>query len=235
MVRAVDRLYRALYRGVLAPLPERTAVALGQWGLRALPLHRLPIWRTRDPRLAIDPRRRAAANPLILSSMYYDTRILRARHVARIRRRHREEHHARAAARPSAPESRPDRDARRPGLVNCNGFNNPGLDAYRRALSRSSASRDASSSPRRASRSRSTSRWSAGLEAFGDLVELNISSPNTQARLRVVDATGRGRAALPGGETGDPEAPHRQGVAGLPPDERGDLSSRPRSTPGSAS
>ena len=46
MVRAADRRYRALYRGVLARLPERAAIALGQWALRALPLDRLPIWST---------------------------------------------------------------------------------------------------------------------------------------------------------------------------------------------
>jgi hypothetical protein len=53
MVRVADRLYRALYRGVLARLPEHIAVALGQWGLRALPLDWIPIFRNLDPRLRV--------------------------------------------------------------------------------------------------------------------------------------------------------------------------------------
>ena len=77
MVGALDLLYRAFYRGVLARLPERTAVAMGQWGLRHLPLDHLTIFRNPDPRLAITLGGVRLANPLILSSMYYDTAILR--------------------------------------------------------------------------------------------------------------------------------------------------------------
>src|SRR5215510_10734511 len=77
MVRAADRLYRFLYRGLLSRLPERTAVALGQWALCALPFDRLSIFRNTDPRLAVTLGGVTLANPLILSSMYYDTRILR--------------------------------------------------------------------------------------------------------------------------------------------------------------
>src|SRR5439155_1125026 len=38
MVRAVDLSYRFLFRAILSRLPERSAVALGQWGLRTRPL-----------------------------------------------------------------------------------------------------------------------------------------------------------------------------------------------------
>src|SRR5258706_381228 len=68
MVGALDLLYRAFYRAVLARLPERGAVAMGQWGLRHLPLDRLGMFRNLDPRLATTLGGVRLANPLILSS-----------------------------------------------------------------------------------------------------------------------------------------------------------------------
>jgi dihydroorotate dehydrogenase len=66
-----------------------------------------------------------------------------------------------------------------PGLVNCNGFQNPGLEAYRRGIARlahrvplivSAAGESADEYV----------RVVGGLAPFGDLVEINISSPNTR-------------------------------------------------------
>jgi dihydroorotate dehydrogenase len=179
MVRALDLLYRAFYRGVLARLPERSAVAIGQWGLRHLPLDRLGMFRNPDPRLATTLGGVRLANPLILSSMYYDTAILRramglgwgavtAKSIT-------------PGPRPGHPEPNLVRiqTAEGPGLVNCNGFKNPGLDAYRSALA---------ALPHRvplivAAAGESAEdyvRVVAGLQEFGELVELNISSPNTK-------------------------------------------------------
>jgi dihydroorotate dehydrogenase len=179
MVGAVDLLYRALYRGVLARLPERVAIAIGQWGLRRLPLDRLAIFRNPDPRLAVTLGGVRLANPLILSSMYYDTAILRramglgwgavtAKSIT-------------PGPRPGHPEPNLVRieTTEGPGLVNCNGFKNPGLEAYRVALSRL---------PHRVPLIVAAAGESAedyvrvveGLQEFGDLVELNISSPNTK-------------------------------------------------------
>src|SRR5712691_36858 len=134
MVRATDLLYRALYHGLLSRLPERAAVPLGQWGLRLLPLDRLPIFRNHDPRLATTLGGVRLPNPLILSSMYYDTTILRramglgfgAVTTKSIT----------PAPRPGQPPPNLVRIMTKegPGLVNCNGFHNPGLEAYRRAL-----------------------------------------------------------------------------------------------------
>ena len=178
MVRAVDLLYRALYRGLLCRLPERAAIALGQWGLRALPLDRLPIWRLPDPRLRTTLGGVSLPNPLILSSMYYDTRILRramglgfgAVTAKSITSRPRPGHPHPNLVRIETGEG--------PGLVNCNGFRNPGLARYRAALS---------GLPHRvplivAAAGESVEEYAevvGGLEALGDLVEINISSPNT--------------------------------------------------------
>lgn len=179
MVRAADRLYRALYRGVLSRLPEPRAVGLGQWSLRVLPLDRLSTFRNTDPRLAVTLGGVALPNPLILSSMYYDTRVLRramglgfgAVTTKSITR----------GPRPGHPQPNLVRveTADGPGLVNCNGFKNPGLEAYRRALA---------GLPHRAplivaAAGESVEEYVevvAGLEEFGDLVEINISSPNTR-------------------------------------------------------
>ena len=179
MVGAVDLVYRAVYRGVLARLPERVAIAIGQWGLRHLPLDRLAIFRNPDPRLAVTLGGVRLANPLILSSMYYDTAILRramglgwgavtAKSIT-------------PGPRPGHPEPNLVRieTAEGPGLVNCNGFKNPGLEAYRVALTRL---------PHRIPLIVAAAGESAedyvrvveGLQEFGDLVELNISSPNTK-------------------------------------------------------
>ena len=179
MVGAVDHLYRALYRGVLARMPERAAIALGQWGLRHVPLDRLALFRNEDPRLAITLGGVRLPNPLILSSMYYDTAILRramglgwgavtAKSIT-------------PGPRPGHPEPNLVRieTAEGPGLVNCNGFKNPGLETYRAALA---------ALPHRVPLIVAAAGESAedyvrvveGLQEFGDLVEINISSPNTK-------------------------------------------------------
>jgi dihydroorotate dehydrogenase len=179
MERAADLLYRLLYGGVLSRLPERIAVPLGQWALRLVPLDRLPIFRNDDPRLAITLGGVRLPNPLILSSMYYDTTILRramglgfgAVTAKSITRKPRPGHPHPNLVRVTTPEG--------PGLVNCNGFHNPGLEAYRRALA---------SLPHRvplivAAAGESAEDYVAvveGLAPFGDLVEINISSPNTK-------------------------------------------------------
>jgi len=168
MVGALDLLYRAFYRGVLARLPERTAVAMGQWGLRHLPLDRLAIFRNPDPRVAITLGGVRLANPLILSSMYYDTAILRRAMGLGW---------GAVTAKSITPGPRPGHPE--PNLVRIQTAEGPGLDAYRSALA---------ALPHRvplivAAAGESAEdyvRVVAGLQEFGELVELNISSPNTK-------------------------------------------------------
>ena len=69
-------LYRALYDGVLSRLPEPTAVLLGQSGLRLLPWDRLPLFRSTDARLAVTLGGVRLPNPLILSSMGTEVRVI---------------------------------------------------------------------------------------------------------------------------------------------------------------
>jgi dihydroorotate dehydrogenase (NAD+) catalytic subunit len=178
-IAALDRAYAAFDRYLLARLPERLAIPLGQWGLRLLPLDRLPVFRRADPRLGIALGGVPLPNPLILSSMYYDTTILRramglgfgAVTAKSITRDPRPGHPPPNVVRAVSPAG--------PGLVNCNGFHNPGLAAYRRALA---------GLPHRVplivgAAGESVEEYAevvAGLAPFGDLVELNISSPNTR-------------------------------------------------------
>ncbi len=179
MTQALATLYRLVYEGLLSRLPEPRAVALGQTALRLLPLDRLPAFHLDDPRLAVTLGGIRLPNPVILAAMYYDTRILAramglgfgavtAKSITR-------------EPRPGHPE--PNlvrvRTAAGPGLVNCNGFANPGLEAFRAAVS--------------ALRHRVLLIVSVAGESvddyvaltrelgpFGDLVEFNISSPNTK-------------------------------------------------------
>ena len=179
MTHALATLYRAVYEGLLSRLPEPTAVALGQTALRLLPLDRLPVFHVRDPRLAVSLGGVRLPNPIILAAMYYDTRILAramglgfgavtAKSIT-------------LSPRPGHPQ--PNlvrvRTPAGPGLVNCNGFANPGLEAFRAAIAHL---------PHRVPLIVSVAGESVAdyvmltreLGAFGDLVEVNISSPNTK-------------------------------------------------------
>jgi dihydroorotate dehydrogenase len=178
MTGTLAALYRVFYESLLSRLPETRAVALGQAALRALPLDRLGMFRLEDPRLATSLGGVRLPNPLILAAQYYDPTILRramglgfgavtAKTITR-------------APRPGHPE--PNlvrvRTAAGPGLVNCNGFKNPGADAFARAIQ---------SVPHRVPLIVSVGGETAddylelvrALGPYGDLVEFNISSPNT--------------------------------------------------------
>ncbi len=175
----MNALYRLVYDGLLSRLPEARAMAIGQAVLRAVPIDRLPIFRVDDPRLAITLGGVRLANPLILAAQYYDTAILRRAMglgfgavTAKSITRH---------PRPGHPEPNLARvrTAAGPGLVNCNGFKNPGLDAF---------AADVARVPHRVPLIVSIAGESPDdcvelartLGPHGDLVEFNISSPNTK-------------------------------------------------------
>jgi len=134
MTDAITPLYRVLYEGVLSRLPEARALALGQALIRALPIDRLPIFRLDDPRLATSLGGVRLPNPLVFASMYYDVGILRrlmglgfgAVTTKTITREPRPGH--------PQPNLARVRTAAGPGLVNCNGFQNPGLERFRRDI-----------------------------------------------------------------------------------------------------
>lgn len=179
MTNAIAVLYRAFYDGVLSRLPEPAAIALGQAALRRLPLDRLPIFQLADPRLRTTLGGVPLANPLILAAQYYDPRILRramglgfgavtAKTIT-------------VNPRPGHPQPNlvRRRSAAGPGLVNCNGFQNPGLEAFAASIAEL---------PHRVPLIVSVAgesvadyvRLVRSLAPLGDLVEINVSSPNTR-------------------------------------------------------
>ena len=179
MTSAIAALYRAFYDGVLSRLPEPAAIALGQAALRRMPLDRLSVFRLEDPRLRTSLGGVPLANPLILAAQYYDPRILRramglgfgavtAKTIT-------------VNPRPGHPQPNlvRRRTAAGPGLVNCNGFQNPGLDAFAASIT---------GLPHRVPLIVSVAgesvddyvRLVRALAPLGDLVEINISSPNTK-------------------------------------------------------
>jgi dihydroorotate dehydrogenase len=178
MTRAIARFYQSFYDHVLSRLPEPAAVSLGQRVLRAVPFDRLGVFHLEDPRLAISLGGIRLANPLILAAMYYDAGLLRramglgfgAVTAKSITVRPRPGH--------PLPNLVRVRSAAGPGLVNCNGFQNPGLPVFRRAISGL-----AHRVPLIASvAGESVDDYLAlveGLAPCADLVEVNISSPNT--------------------------------------------------------
>jgi dihydroorotate dehydrogenase (NAD+) catalytic subunit len=179
MTRVIAALYRALYEGLLCRLPERTAIALGQTALRRLPLDRLSVFQLVDRRLRTTLGGVALPNPLILAAQYYDPIILRramglgfgavtAKTIT-------------VTPRPGHPPPNlvRRRSAAGPGLVNCNGFQNPGRDAFAASIA---------ALPHRVPLIVSVAGETVedyvelvrSLAPLGDLVEINISSPNTR-------------------------------------------------------
>lgn len=179
LLPVAEGLYRLLYHGLLSRLSEGRAVRLGQTLLRALPLEALPGFALNDPRLAVELAGVRLPNPVILSSMYDDLTILRkamALGFGAVTTKS-----ITLAPRPGHPEPNLVRIAtpEGPGLVNCNGFKNPGLEAFRAALPRLPRRRPvivsvAGESPEE------YRQLVEALEPFADLVEVNISSPNTR-------------------------------------------------------
>jgi dihydroorotate dehydrogenase len=190
-----DRLYRVVYGGLLSRIPEATAVRVGQALFRALPLAPLRTLTVSDPRLAVDLSGIRLPGPLILSSMYYDVRILRramALGFGAVTTKS-----ITVGPRPGHPEPNLVRVTTHAGhgLVNCNGFQNPGLDAFRAALSRLHHERPvivsvAGESPEE------YRRLVAALELQADLVEVNISSPNTRLVYELSGSPARVRGLL---------------------------------------
>ena len=179
MADAITSAYRLFYDQVLSRLPEARAIALGQTLLRALPLDRLAAFRVEDERLATSLGGVPLGNPLVFAAQYYDVGILSrlmglgfgavtAKTITR-------------DPRPGHPQ--PNlvrvRTAAGPGLVNCNGFQNPGVERFRREIA---------ALPHRVPLIVSVAGESAedylaltqALAPLGDLVEFNISSPNTK-------------------------------------------------------
>jgi len=190
-----ERLYRVVYGGLLSRLPEATAVRVGQALFRALPLAPLRALAVDDPRLAVNLAGVRLPGPVILSSMYYDVRILRramALGFGAVTTKS-----ITVAPRPGHPEPNLVRVTTPvgPGLVNCNGFQNPGLDAFRAALPQLRHERPvivsvAGESPEE------YRRLVAALEPHSDLVEVNISSPNTRLVYELSGSPARVRALL---------------------------------------
>src|SRR5215510_26587 len=179
MVSSRGVLYRILYDAVLSRLPEPAAIALGQTALRLLPFDRLPGFRLEDPRLAVTLGGARLSNPVILAAMYYDRRILEramglgfgAVTTKTITRDARPGH--------PLPNLVRVRTAAGPGLVNCNGFQNPGLAAFTPILRGLSHRVPVIASVAGESEDDYVDLARA-LGPLADLIELNISSPNTR-------------------------------------------------------
>ena len=178
MTRALATLYRVFYDGVLSRLPEPVAISLGQTALRLLPLDRLPLFRLEDHRLAVTLGGVRLPNPLVLAAQYYDGTILRRAMGLGF---------GAVTAKSITPDARPGhpqpnlvryRSAAGPGLVNCNGFQNPGLATFRATLERLRRRVPLIVSVAGESAEDNVALAQA-LGPFGDLVEFNISSPNT--------------------------------------------------------
>jgi dihydroorotate dehydrogenase len=179
MIVPVAALYRAFYDGFLARLPEPTAVRLGQALLRIAPLDHLPVFRRHHPALETRLGGVRLPNPLILASMYYDRRILTramglgfgAVTTKSITRQARPGHPLPNLVRMRTPAG--------PGLVNCNGFQNPGLDTFCQSIGGMAHRVPLIISVAGESGADYVALVRA-VAPLADLVEMNVSSPNTE-------------------------------------------------------
>lgn len=195
LLPVAERLYRILYDGLLSRLPEARAVRAGQALLRMLPVEAVRGFAVDDPRLAVDLAGVRLPNPVILSSMYYDPTILGkamalgfgAVTTKSITLTPRPGHPEPNLVRLRTPEG--------PGFVNCNGFKNPGLVTFRATLASLLHHRPlivsvAGESPEE------YRRLVEGVSPYADLVEINISSPNTRLVYELSASPDRVRALL---------------------------------------
>jgi dihydroorotate dehydrogenase len=179
MTRVIAALYRGFYDTLLCRLPETTAIALGQAALRCLPFDRLGLFRLEDPRLRTTLGGVSLVNPLVLAAQYYDPRLLRRAMGLGF---------GAVTAKTITVDPRPGhpqpnlvrrRSAAGPGLVNCNGFQNPGVEGFKASIAEL---------PHRVPLIVSVAGETVedyvtlvrALGPLGDLVEINISSPNTR-------------------------------------------------------
>ena len=195
LLPVAERLYRVVYGGLFSRLPEATAVRVGQRLFRAIPVALLRTLALDDPRLVVDLAGVRLPGPVILSSMYYDLRILRramALGFGAVTTKS-----ITVGPRPGHPEPNLVRvtTAAGPGLMNCNGFQNPGLEAFQAALPRLGRERPVIVSVAGES-TEEYRRLVGGLASHADLVELNISSPNTRLVYELSGSPARVRALL---------------------------------------
>lgn len=179
LLTLAEAFHRLLYHGLLLRLPEARAVTVGQALLRRLPVEAVTAFTLEDPRLVVRLGGVRLPSPVILSSMYYDPVILRkamalgfgAVTTKTITVSPRPGHPEPTLVRVFGPEGA--------GFVNCNGFKNPGLAAFRETLAGLPRRRPlivsvAGDSPDE------YRRLVEALEGLADVVEVNISSPNTR-------------------------------------------------------
>src|SRR2546428_11962064 len=172
-------LYRFLYPGLPPRRPESAAISLGQSLLRRLPLDRLGCFQLQDPRLGIKLGGVRLPKPLILAAMYYDPAVLARAMGLGFGAITTKSITVQPRPRHPQPNLLRTRTGAGPGLVNCNGFQNPGLEGFRAAMA---------SLPHRVPLIVSVAGESIDdyvklvreLGTLGDLVEFNISSPNTK-------------------------------------------------------
>ncbi len=179
MITAAATLYRFFYDGFLARLPEPTAVRLGQALLRIVPLDCAGVFRLRHPALETRLGGVHLPNPLILAAMYYEPIILRramglgfgAVTTKSITRQPRPGHPLPNLVRVRTPAG--------PGLVNCNGFQNPGVEAFCQSIGDLRHRVPLIVSVAGES-GEDYLDLAQGVAPFADLVEMNVSSPNTE-------------------------------------------------------
>lgn len=179
MIDPVSFVYRAVYDQLLCRLPEPRAISLGQAFLRALPLDRLGAFRLEDPRLEVALGGVRLPNPLLLAAMYYDPQILRRASGLGFGAITSKSITCNARPGHPLPNLVRVRTAAGPGLVNCNGFQNPGLETFRRSLVGLRFH-----VPLIVSVAGETAEdyvtLVQALAPLGALVEFNVSSPNTR-------------------------------------------------------
>ncbi len=167
----LNRLYDILYED---------SIPIIQWFLKTFPIEALPIAGNKENKTSLGGVE--IPNPVILSSHYYDTRILAkamrlgfgAVTTKTITMRQRDGY------------PRPTVVRKNGNIINCEGFRNPGMEKYKKMLEGLEKTKPLIISISGDS-SEEFAALTKNLSSYADILELNISCPNVESVYKFIN------------------------------------------------
>ncbi len=170
--KVLDRTYRFFYDNFLSELPEDLAIGIGR-GLLRLPLEHLPVFEVDEPGLRTNLGSCEIKNPVIIAACYHQPWIIRKASKMGFGAVT-----LKVTKKPSKGNPKPNIVRRGNGFVNCLGFENPGMEKTKEFL------RGYKGVPTILNiTGDSIDEYCEVIEClqnYADMIELNISCPNTE-------------------------------------------------------
>jgi len=171
----LDKTYRFFYDNFLSELPEGLAIPIGRGFLR-LPFEYLPVFGVDDPELKTNLSDCELPNPVIFAACYHQSWIIKKASKMGFGAVT-----LKVTKEPKEGNPKPNIVKRGRGFVNCVGFENPGMEKTREFL------RGYKGVPIILNITGDSideyCEVIEGLQDYADMIELNISCPNTEKGL----------------------------------------------------